>query len=148
MFKARIDSPIMAPDAETLARRMVSGRTGSGESTMTSRRSGKVLSQLTTVKKPDHLHHAGNEELFFAPDERQMNRWRQFLDLSSIEECAERLKHADHDEHAGKLAEEPWYVSFNRQGFKIDDAQKKLAIEDAKGKRKAGDQLMHRLTHG
>ena len=72
-----------------------------------------------------------------------MNRRGQFLDLSSIPKCAENLKQADHDEHAGKLAEEPWYVGFNRQGFKIYDAQKKLAVEDAKGKRKAGDQLSH-----
>ena len=44
--------PRIAAEAATLANRMVLGRTGNGESTMMSRRSGKVESQLTTVINP------------------------------------------------------------------------------------------------
>ena len=58
--------PMIAADAATLASRMVSGRTGSGESTITSRRSGKVLSQLTTVKSPTTSIMVEDEGLFFA----------------------------------------------------------------------------------
>ena len=38
---------------------------------------------------------------------------------------------ADEDEYAGELAEESRDVGLNGQGFKVDHAQKELAIEDA-----------------
>ena len=51
-FNARTARPSSAPEAATLAKRIVCVATGSGESTITSRRSGKVASQLTTVISP------------------------------------------------------------------------------------------------
>ena len=51
-LKAMTAMPRMAAEAATLAKRMVRGRTGNGESTMMSRRSGKVESQPMTVMRP------------------------------------------------------------------------------------------------
>ena len=40
-----------------------------------------------------------------------------------VDEEAECLEHAEHHEHAGKLAQEARYVGFNRQRLEIDHAQ-------------------------
>ena len=58
------------------------------------------------------------------------------------------LNQAEHDEHAGELPEKPGNVSLNGQCFEIDNAQKKLAIENMKRERQAAKQLTYQLRHG
>jgi len=47
------------------------------------------------------------------------------------------MNQAEHDEYAGKLAQKRDHVGFNRQGFQVDDAQQKLAVEHPKLQRQA-----------
>jgi hypothetical protein len=44
---------------------------------------------------------------------------------------------AQHDEHSSELAEESDDIGLARERFEVDDAQKKLAVEDAKLEREA-----------
>src|SRR5450631_1936003 len=51
-FKVRTARPIVVAEAAILADRMVCGLIGNGESTIASRRSGNVLSQVMTAMSP------------------------------------------------------------------------------------------------
>jgi hypothetical protein len=97
--------------------------------------------------QPGHQHGHGKEAVFRAPGHSHNLRRRDPRSTGGNQK-ANRSEYADQDQHAGKLSEQRGNVGVHRQGFEVDDAQEKLAVEDAELQRQPLHQTAHEARHG
>lgn len=130
-LSVRIAIASRAPEAAALARRMVCGAAGNGESTITSP-IGESRFPAYDRNQAHDQHHCLGQILLNVPG-RARDKYVS----------AHRMNHAEHDEYAGKLPKKSDHVRLDRQRLYIDGAKKEPAAEHSKLQRQTFKQFMH-----
>ena len=102
-----------------------------GPKTKTSRRSGKIESQLRTAEETNHQHRGCNQEVLVTQSvEISQSGWPI---ASGHLQGMQRQKDAEGHQQRGEPPEQPVCIaqSIGRQHFQVDHAEKKHAIEHA-----------------